>query len=47
MFARPLALVFYDVLVSFGVLVFCRLLKENCGLNVEDAKKIEERHLWS
>jgi hypothetical protein len=26
MFAKPLALLFYDVLVSFGVLVFCKLL---------------------
>ena len=39
MFARPLTLLFYNVLVCFGVSVFCRLLKENCGLNVEDTKK--------
>ena len=42
MFAKPLALLFFDILVSFKVLVFCRLLKENCSLNVEDAKKLKK-----
>jgi hypothetical protein len=27
-------------LVSFGVLVFCKSLRENCGLKVEIAKKL-------
>jgi hypothetical protein len=28
-------------LVSFGVLVFCRSLRENCGLKVEITKKLK------
>ena len=40
MFAKPL--LFYDALVSLGVLVFCRLLREKCSLNVKIAKKWEE-----
>jgi hypothetical protein len=32
-----LALLFYDVLVSFGVLVICRLLSEKCGFKVKIA----------
>jgi hypothetical protein len=42
MFVRPLALLFFDVLVSFGILMFCKLPKENCGLNVEDANKLKK-----
>jgi hypothetical protein len=45
MFAKVLALLFFDVLISFGVIVFCRLLKENCGLNVKIAKKV--RRKWN
>ena len=42
MFAKPLTLLFSDVLASCGVLVFCRLLRRNCDLNVKIAKKWEE-----
>jgi hypothetical protein len=42
MFVRPLTLIFSNFFISFGVLVSCRLLKENCGLNVEDAKKLKK-----
>jgi hypothetical protein len=42
MFTRPLTLIFSNFFISFGVLVSYRLRKENCGLNVEDAKKLKK-----
>jgi hypothetical protein len=39
---EPLALLFYDIFVSFGVLVCFMSLRENCGLRVKISKGIED-----
>jgi hypothetical protein len=36
-FAKPLALSFFNVLVSFGVLVICRLLREKYSFKMKIA----------
>jgi hypothetical protein len=41
-FVELLALLFYDIFVSFGVLVCFMSLRENCGLRVKISKGIED-----
>jgi hypothetical protein len=44
MFARPLALLFSNLLVSFGVL---QVAKGKLRFKCRRSKEIEERHFWS
>jgi hypothetical protein len=45
---QPQIILYFGMMfwVSFGILVFCGLLRENYGLNVKDAKKLKNCIFW-